>query len=502
MNDGRTCVSVCEKTAEAVVARAAEALESADIVEIRFDCSEDASLATAMALQRLDAKRLLATFRSPEQGGNSDFTVDYRLDFWSENSRGFGSIDLEEDIIDKVDGGTFRIGSYHDFSGVPDDLAAIFDRIANSHCDCVKIAVTAGDAVDGIAVWKLLGKAAEAGKPLIPIAMGEAGKWTRILALAYGAHMTYAAANDGKTTAPGQITVSELNEIYGVKSISKNTRVFGIIGDPVSQSFSPYMQNPAFASAGFDGVFLPLLVKDLSAFFRRMVRPKTREIELPFGGFSVTMPHKLPIIDQLDSIDPEAAAIGAINTVKIDPDGRMTGYNTDSRGFIAPLAAKLGDLTSARVALCGGGGAARACLFALQNAGAEVELFVRDPGKAAVLGDEFGVRISELAELRTMFGGTHEFDILVDATPIGMSGPLENESLFTAEELAGLKVVYDLVTKPYDTPILREAKAAGVATLGGVEMLIAQGLLQFEIWTGLPAPAELMRECVFKRFQQ
>ncbi len=286
-------------------------------------------------------------------------------------------------------------------------------------------------------------------------------------------------------------------DVYRVKELDRETSVFGIIGDPVSSSLSPYMQNPAFVDGGVNAVFIPLLVKDLDQFVRRMVHRETREVELNFGGFSVTMPHKRSITPHLDEIDPVARAIGAVNTVKMDGD-RLIGYNTDAYGFIEPLKARLGDLRDARAWIVGTGGAARGCIYALREAGADVAVFGREPARSHALAEEFGVRAGSVSDLRS---GVTDADILINATPLGMRGANEDETIATAAELDGVKLVYDLVYNPSETRLLREAKEAGVQTIGGLEMLLAQGARQFEIWTGREAPVDLMRMAVTERLK-
>ncbi|MEP6849818.1 MAG: shikimate dehydrogenase, partial [Acidobacteriota bacterium] len=231
---------------------------------------------------------------------------------------------------------------------------------------------------------------------------------------------------------------------------------------------------------------------------RRILRRATSEVEFKFGGLSVTMPHKQTIMRYLDEIDETSRSIGAVNTVKVEED-KLIGYNTDALGFITPLKKACGDLKGARVAIFGAGGAARACIYALKNEGAAVTLFARTPDKARSLADEFGIGLEQIPETETekpkaIFAN---FDVLADATPYGM-GDLANETLFTAEELRGLKFVYDLVTKQYDTPIIREAKLAGIPTIGGVEMLIAQGVDQFRIWTGEAVSENEMRANIMR----
>lgn len=487
------CISTSAETAEDLRTQILGACENGDAAEVRFDYLPDGERQKALAMiGSLDVPiKLIATFRSPEQGGRGNATVDDRVRFWENLPNGYFAADLEEDVIEHAPAHARRIASFHDFDGTADDLNAVYHRLAGRG-DIVKVAVRVGDAPEALAVWNLIAKAQADSKPIIPIAMGDAGKWTRILGPAHGAFLTFASAAAGNPTAEGQVTARELREVYRVSELNRESLVFGVLGDPIAQSMSPYMHNPAFVSAGIDAVFLSFLVKDIDAFFRRMVRAETREAELNFGGFSVTMPHKQSIMRHLDAIDPTAEKIGAVNTVKID-GGRLTGFNTDAHGFIEPLKAKFGSLRSARVAVCGAGGAARAAVYALKAESADVTVLARDEQKAAVFGREFGV---DSARLTASVG---DFDIVVDATPAGMKGPLESETLFTADGLQGVKLVYDLVTKLTDTPLVREAKLAGIDTLGGLEMLIAQGARQFEIWTGREAPAELMRESLLAR---
>jgi 3-dehydroquinate dehydratase/shikimate dehydrogenase len=332
--------------------------------------------------------------------------------------------------------------------------------------------------------------------------MGEAGKWTRILGPAHGAFMTYASLDLGSETAPGQITATDMADVYRVRQLSQETKVYGVIGDPVSRSLSPYIHNPAFASEDFNAVYIPFLVKDIGAFMRRMVRPESREVELNFGGFAVTMPHKQSIIPYLDSIDPVANAIGAVNTVRIE-DGGLMGYNTDAAGFIDPLKNRAGSLSAMRVAVIGAGGAARAVTYALKAELADVTVVARDAGKAAELAETFGTRYSDILDFRREIADerTQSYDLIVNATSAGMMGKNENGSLFAEAELIGVRYVYDLVTRVDETPLLREAGKAGAAVIGGIEMLIAQGAKQFEIWTGRRAPIELMRSSAKMRME-
>jgi 3-dehydroquinate dehydratase/shikimate dehydrogenase len=482
MNNGKICVPVTAATANEMIENIRRATVFADVIELRIDSLDQNEIEPLLEnlKHRQTQRPFLITFRPSEQGGYRELTRSERQGFWNGVGGRFWGVDLEQDIVEDFDTTTIR--SYHNFDGVPDNLDKVYQQLLGA--DIIKIAVRTDDISDGLPVWNLLQKTSV---PLIPIAMGEAGKWTRIMGPAFGAPLTYGSLDVGTETAPGQITAKDLIEVYRVKELTEKTKVFGVIGDPVSKSLSPYMHNPAFQAAGIDAVFMHLEVKNLKRFVTEFIPGSG----LNFGGLSVTMPHKQAIIPFLDGIDDAARAIGAVNTVRIE-NGKLFGYNTDAHGVTEALKRSFGDLRDARVAILGAGGAARACVYALRSEGAGVTVFVRDVGKAGAFAGEFGVDTLDLAGL-----DTSGFDIVINATPVGMKAG--EEALLNADRLKGVKLVFDLITKPAETPLIREAKKAGVKTIGGVEMLIAQGIKQFEIWTGQEAPADLMREKVIER---
>ena len=323
--------------------------------------------------------------------------------------------------------------------------------------------------------------------------MSEAGKWTRILGLAHGAPITYASLDEGAETAPGQISATDLKHVFRVQELNRETNVYGVIAGNTSYSLSPYMHNATFRQTGLNSVFIPLQVRDLDNFMRRMVKPDTREVDLNFRGFSVTNPHKQAIMKYLDVVDETAQKIGAVNTVKVE-GGKLSGYNTDAPGFIGPLKVLYGDLKDARVAVAGAGGAARACVYALQQEGADVTLLARDPKKAAAFARQFGMNVEALKP-----GQKITTDVLVNATPLGTTGEAETETIATADELRDVNLVYDLVYNPAKTRLLREAGMSGAKTIGGLDMLIAQGAQQFLIWTGNEAPVDVMKTAITER---
>jgi shikimate dehydrogenase len=296
------------------------------------------------------------------------------------------------------------------------------------------------------------------------------------------------------------LTITDAADVYRIKELDQNTEVYGIIAGDTSYSMSPYIHNAAFKASGLNAVFVPLQVRDLDAFVRRMLKARTREVELNLRGLSVTNPHKQQITKHLDDIEESARRIGAVNTIKV-VDDRLHGFNTDAEGFIRPLRAMVGDLADVRVAVFGAGGAARACTYALKTEGSKVTVFARDKAKADKFAADMDVTSAKLNDAGRM-DKLSGFDIVVNATPLGTRGEDRDETLATAEQLAGVKLVYDLVYNPAETRLLREAKAAGAVTLGGFDMLIAQAERQFEIWTGMDPPVNVMAEAARKRLDE
>lgn len=516
MNNGKICISICARTCDEVLEKLARAEPLADVIELRFDClaDDERSAIFEKLRQRPVHAELLATFRHDEinaDGVDVNTPFEARIAFWKMvlESRLFKYIDLEEDLVfaathnDVFPGellaGHTVIGSSHNLFETPPDIGPTLevfkpDAASEFRCDMVKIANTANTITDTIEQWYVLDWAKHYGMAAVPISMGQPGKWTRILGPAHGAFMTYAALDEGGETAPGQITARDLTDVYRVKELNRETEVYGVIAGDTSYSMSPYIQNAAFRVAAMNRVFVPLQVGDLGDFIKKMVRAETREIELNFRGFAVTNPHKQAIIPLLDEIDETARRIGAVNTVKID-DGRLIGFNTDAAGFVAPLLERYGSLKGSSIAVFGAGGAARACVYALRNSGAVVTVIARDSSKSAALAAEFDAAFAEWPS----GSETLKFDIVVNTTPLGTKGDEEGAAIATPAKLQGVRLVYDLVYNPAETRLLRNAKEAGCGTLGGHDMLIAQGAEQFRIWTGQEADIAEMRRAAEER---
>lgn len=498
MKEGNLCISICASSAEELNVKIRQAEALADVVEVRFDCLKPDEVTHALRSLPSIRGRYLITYRPSEQGGKRVLSRSERIKFWALAGQILEGTDvLVDHELDLHSGFGFPpdriIRSEHYFQGLPEQALIRNEAITDPSAEILKIAATVSDAPDALPLWKLLRASGDNGKRCIPIAMGEAGKWTRILGPAHGAFLTYASLDEEDRTAPGQITAGAMNEVYRVNKLDTETEVFGIIAGDTSYSMSPYIQNAAFRESKMNRVFVPFQVLDIGEFMGRMVSPLTREIDLNFRGFAVTNPHKGSVIGYLDAIDETAERIGAVNTIKLSDD-KVIGFNTDADGFIKPLLEIVPDLRGARVSVLGSGGAARACIYALKNTGADVELLARDPHKAKALAEEFGIESAVLSDEPSKL----ETDIIVNATPLGTRGQLENQMPIRAELLSGINIVYDLTYNPRETLLLREARAAGCRTIDGLEMLIAQGAKQFEIWTGTTPDTGSMRNAALK----
>ncbi len=276
-------------------------------------------------------------------------------------------------------------------------------------------------------------------------------------------------------------------------NISGKTRICALIGDPIEHTMSPVMHNTAYKKLGLDYAYIPFRVKP-----EELPRAVAGLKALNVRGFNVTIPHKVSIIPFLDSLDPLAEKIGAVNTV-VNEDGELRGYNTDATGFIQALLGRKVEPKDKNAVILGAGGASRAISYILAERGAHLTILNRklELDWAEKIGqfirEDLGREVRVLELTPKLLGKALEgADILVNATSVGMS-PAGGKSLVPARLLRRRLVVFDIVYNPMMTRLLKEAKAAGSQVIGGIDMLAWQGALAFEKWTGQAAPLNLMR---------
>ncbi len=486
----RIAVVVAESTPEAFLRQAARLGRGARLLELRLD-SLGSVAAIVGALERLARQPSpvpwIATCRPRRQGGSFDGSASAQLAVLALAARAGASwVDVDGETLEQFPPRlraallppVGRIVSHHDFRRTPPHLEALFHRLKRLGADWVKIAVTARTQADNA---RLLAMTRRHRRRVISVAMGSIGVPGRVLALAAGSALTYAAPEDGRGTAPGQPTVSELRQTYRAERLNSRTRVYGLLGNPVAHSLSPAMHNSAFARARLNAVYLPLEARTPRELLDHVS-------DLRIAGLSVTHPHKQAILRHLDAIDPLAETIGAVNTVVIRGGGKLYGCNTDYVGVLRTLQRHVA-LEAARVLLVGAGGAARACAFALATAGAFISVTSRRPAAARALARAVGGEAVPRGALRRK-----RFDSIINCTPVGQTPAVDASPLRADEINAG--VVFDLVYNPVETRLLRLARRRGCRTVPGWQMLVEQGAAQFEIWTGLRAPLAVMRRAV------
>lgn len=269
-----------------------------------------------------------------------------------------------------------------------------------------------------------------------------------------------------------------------MQEITGQTRLAGVIGDPVRHSISPAIHNAAFAAAGLDWRYLAFPVAG-----GRAADAIAAMDVLGIEGLSVTMPHKADVFATLVRHTPAAAALGVCNCVFRDRDGMLVGDNTDGDGFVAALRANSDrTIAGSNVVVVGAGGAARSIVDALGRAGATSIAVVNRTRSNA----EEVAALAECADVAD-FDAVVTADILINTTSVGMAdGPDPDSSPIPLELLRERHLVADIVYSPLVTPLLAAATAAGAATLGGLPMLVHQAVAQFEHWTGVSAPLEAM----------
>jgi len=436
---------------------------------------------------------VVATCRRAASGGKFKGSVASQLDILSRAAAaGCQLLDLELQSavrataaqVQRLRHSAALILSYHDFRAT-NELDRILHKMTAVPADFYKIVTTATTLYDNVVMMKFLEKNSDK-HSLIGLCMGEQGIISRVLSLRAGSFFTFAAATEEEKTAPGQITAQELRSIYRIEQVDAPTRVYGVVGDPISHSLSPAIMNAAFRRETVNAVYLALhakTLKDLLACVR----------DIPIHGLSVTMPYKEAILKHLDNSDPYSTKIGSCNTVVRAQDGKLYGFNTDAAGIVRPLQQRM-ELENAKILVLGAGGAARAAVFGLKERGAEVYILNRTPAPAQKLARSARARTLKKNDLKKM-----SFDVILNATPVGMGNT--RESPLKPDEIKA-RYVFDMVYDPIETRLMTLAKTAGAQVIPGIEMFVQQAARQFEIWTGKPAPVDEMQRVALLTLQE
>lgn len=362
-----------------------------------------------------------------------------------------GAIDSRADYVDldlsekQTSHGMKLIRSFHDFESVPEDLEGLYQMMQSQPADFYKMAVTISSTLEAL---KLVNLSKRAQGKLIAIGMGPYGEITRLLT-----PLTYAATLEDLKSAPGQLTLDELVHKYRYPSLNSETKIFGLIGDPVTYSVGDIFHNNYYKQHSINALYIKMKVvpSELEQWLEEAKK-------IPFAGLSVTMPLKRAIIPYLDELDPQAQAIGAVNTVRFH-DNKMIGYNTDGIGALNAI----GEVKDKHIAILGTGGSAKAVAYEAKRRGAHLSIFSRDPKK------------------QSLHAGGSSYDILINCTPI----PIPPSFI-----LPGI-LIMDIRTGPKDTHLIQEAAKKGCTLIDSHEMFVAQAREQIRIWFKLSQRSNL-----------
>jgi 3-dehydroquinate dehydratase / shikimate dehydrogenase len=492
----RICIAVVGADVGTMLERAESLVRDNPFLEFRLDYLAQPLAALPKIKNFIEIHpegNFIATCRRAVNGGKFKGSVANQVAVLRKAAEvGFELADLElpsaqalkskelQDLYDRIG----LIISHHDFKAtkkLDDQLAAMRKYPA----DFYKVVSTATNLHDNVVMMKFI-EAHSGEHEMVGLCMGEQGIISRVLGVRARSVFTFAAATRGEETAPGQVPAVELRETYRIDMVDQATQVYGVAGEPVAHSLSPVMMNAAFRRETVNAVYLALHAKSLKDLMACVH-------EIPIRGLSVTMPYKEDILDVLENSDALTRQIGACNTVVRGAGGQLYGFNTDVAGIVVPLEQRM-RLAGARALIVGAGGAARAAAFGLKARGAEVLITNRTAEKAQTLARQSKAKYLKRAELVKQ-----QFDVIINATPLGMGGgqqsPLDEKELNT-------KYVFDLVYNPIETQLVRMARAREIQVISGLEMFVQQGARQFEIWTGKPAPIAEMAYVVTKALER
>ncbi len=451
-----------------------------DLCELRIDLLEQMNLQDIIAFSQQAQLPLILTCRRERDGGayrRTDRTRTGQLNRLLREGT-WAYVDLEEDFrrgeLEQIarERNIRIIRSFHDMQRVPADLFSRIERIA-AKGEIPKAAVTALNIRDALTLFSAEQQLAHIEKKII-LAMGDYGVPTRILYRRTGSLLTYASP-PGTSAAPGHLDIESMKHIYRSDQVNSQTNIYGIIGNPVLHTASPRIHNPAFHKVGINAIYVPFLVDDVRTFF-------TFADRLSVKGFSVTVPHKQQVLPYLGRITREVKQIGSCNTVVWERE-YWKGINTDYYGFLRPILNLLDGERIKRAAVIGAGGAARAVVWALRNHQCSVVILNRTPQRAEELARQTGSSWAALDDTASI----SQVDLIVQTTSVGMAPDTDADPL-PGYTFRGDEVVYELIYTPEMTAFMKRAKLSGCSLVPGKQMLLGQGIMQFETFTGLNYP--------------
>ncbi|HPD56649.1 MAG TPA: shikimate dehydrogenase [Smithellaceae bacterium] len=512
------CIPITSATNRQALHAVQHGCRAADCLELRMDLIKGGNLRGLMDTARRFAPRVkiivtcrkkeeaLAARKTPKIGRQK--TKKEKLNILQEAVKlGADFIDIElaegkkainqlKNLCARHGSKTKIIVSYHDIKGTPSlkRLKEIYQRCAQEKPAVIKIVTFANKQEDNLRVLALIPHARQRAQNIIALCMGQKGLISRIAGPALGNYLGFAALTPQGKSAPGQLTVADMNllkKIFGEKKVATTAKLpatvpqnFLLLGNPVAHSLSPLMHNAALKEMGMNDTYSACGVQDLSEALRAMKAMNIR-------GASVTIPFKVEVMQHLDEIKDDALEIGAVNTI-INDKGKLTGANTDWLGIVTAI----GETTPIKgkaFVIVGAGGTARAAVHGIRKEGGLPVLVNRTASKAKTIARQFGCPFYSLAEIAKI-----QADCLINTTSVGMYPGIESSPV-PEKVLKNYKYVMDVIYNPLQTKLLKDAAARGCRVISGVDMFIHQGAAQLKLWTKKEPPVGLMKKIVLER---
>ncbi len=476
------CLTLAGETVEDDLREFRENSLYIDICELRLDYLTGEEQKKAYTFPSLVDKPVILTLRRTSDGGKCTLGEKQRrallIEMISKGS--FSYVDIEDDVkksdVENAarEKGVRIIRSYHDFQGVPEDIYSHILSLSRRG-DIAKIAVTPHSMQDVITLFRINDELKDI--PKIIIGMGDWGVSTRILYRKMGSLLTFGSSVSRRQIAPGMISVRELKTLYRADKVDERTGIYAVVGNPVMHSLSPLIHNSGFHAINYNAVYVPFLSDSIKSFLvlAEMLRMR---------GFSVTVPFKVDILRFLGNITREVKQIGSCNTVIRVPN-MWKGSNTDYYGFLSPVEKEIEDGKIRNALVIGAGGAADAIVWALTTRGVRTVIVNRTLERARLLASKNNAQYDSLENVRKYEGWA---DLVVQSTKVGLCS---DENPVPSFRFTGRETAYDIVYDPLMTAFLREAEKKGCRIHTGLEMLLSQGKLQFESFTGYHYPKNL-----------
>ena len=480
-----------------------------DIAELRVDCLDPDERLYIRRFPEQAGLPVILTIRRDSDGGHFIGGEGARVKLFAnglayanaDSRLNYAYVDIEDDLnVPSLEEaartfGTRIIRSYHNKEGIIDDIPAKLKSMRQAGDEIIKIALSVNSTSDVLRMYKE-SKAFSASQPYtsqdkIVICMGHYGIYTRILAERFGSFLTYCGAlsEDEITGAPGQMDVCDLDELYRFRKITKNTKVYGIAGNPLKASVSPWFFNTVFNLQNTDAVYVPFPVDSITEFLELAD-------EFDIQGLSITVPYKEAVLPALSNKSQAVQSIGACNIMNRYPEGWF-GDNTDCTGFSASLLDFINkkNLKHKKITIIGAGGVAKSVAAEVFRLGGKALILNRTAHKVKILADKYNFRWSGLPQ----YGGDSQGfshiskynDIIIQASSAGMDGNDDSDPL-ELYNFSGKENVMDLVYTPAETPLLKRAAAAGCRTINGYDMVMRQACHQYINFFGTEISRQLL----------